>query len=73
MSWPGLLIRLLAVAWFVVAIEFTRTGLSELGIAPTLLARLTWNVALVAPAWAFAIAAAKRVDRGTSEKWKIWG
>jgi len=73
MSWPGLLIRVLAVAWFVVAVEFNRTGLIALGIAPNLLARLTWNIALVAPVWAVAFPAAQRADRQTSAKWKIWG
>ena len=73
MSWPGLLIRVLAVAWFIAASELSRAGLNQLGIEPTFLARLTWVMALVVPVWAFALVASKRVDRTSSEKWKIWG
>jgi len=71
MSWPGLLIRVIAViAMFVVA-DFNRTFLAALGIPPTYVARILWNVALWLPIILIALPAAKRVDAKVSGRWKL--
>ena len=69
MSWPGLIIRVLAVAWFVVVLQFSRMGLSQIGIAPTILAQLAWSATLILPVLILSLAAAKRVDRAASDRW----
>ena len=71
MSWPGLLIRIAAVVLVFVAVDWNRSFLSAMGIEPTYVARLVWNLAFALPIFMLAMPAAKRVDGKVSERWKL--
>lgn len=64
----GFWIRFLAVAWAVIVATYNREFLARLGVTPTLLARVIWNVALITPAYMAAFPLAKRMDEAIYKK-----
>ena len=68
MRWVGLLIRVLAVIWFIVVATYNRDFLTALGFAPTQIARIIWNVTLITPVFAIAFPLAKRADERVARK-----
>jgi len=71
MSWPGLLIRVIAVIAMIIIADFSQSFLAALGIPPTYVAKVLWNLVLWLPILLISLAAAKRVDAKVSERRKL--